>query len=254
LQLLAWIEIIALPNFGTLTGTAGRAVLFCFILRRALENQVMAETVALAAKSRTENGSQAARKLRRSGRIPAVLYGHKEDTVHLSVDLDEIVKALRHGARVVDLKTEGGKDEKALIRDLQWDHLGKSLLHVDFARVSLDERIHVTVRLELRGVAPGVNAGGVLDQPLHELEVECLAISIPETIRVNIGELQMGGVIHVKDLTLPEGVTAQSDPDAIVVHVTLPEAETEPGAIPEGGGAAEPEVIGKAKEEEESES
>ena len=142
----------------------------------------MAETVALVVKARNENGSQAARKLRRKGQVPAVLYGHKEATVHLSLDLDEFTKALRHGARVVDLKTDGGKDEKALIRDLQWDHLGKSLLHIDFARVSLDERIHVTVRLELRGIAPGVNAGGVLDQPLHEVEIECLAISIPETI------------------------------------------------------------------------
>jgi large subunit ribosomal protein L25 len=214
----------------------------------------MAETVALVVAARNESGSQAARKLRRKGLVPAVLYGHKEATVHLSLNLEEFTKALRHGARVVDLKTDGGKDEKALIRDLQWDHLGKSLLHIDFARVSLDERIHVTVRVELRGIAPGVNAGGVLDQPLHELEIECLAISIPETIRVNIAELQMGGVIHVKDLTLPEGVTTDADPDAIVVHVTLPAAETEPGAIPEAGGSAEPEVIGKAKEEEESES
>jgi large subunit ribosomal protein L25 len=214
----------------------------------------MAETVALVAQSRTENGSQAARKLRRKGILPAVLYGHKEATLHLSLNLEEVTKALRHGARVVDLKTEGGKEEKAFIRHLQWDHLGKSLLHVDFTRVSLDERINVIVRLELRGVAPGVNAGGVLDQPLHELEIECLAISIPESIRVTIAELQLGGVIHVKDLTLPEGITTKTDPDAIVVHVTIPAAEAEPGAIPEAAGTAEPEVIGKAKEEEETES
>lgn len=214
----------------------------------------MAETVTLGAKPRQENGSQAARRLRREGLVPAVLYGHKEATIMLTLNLDEVTKALRHGARVVDLKTEGGKEEKAFIRELQWDHLGKSLLHVDFTRVSLDERIDVTVRLELRGIAPGVTGGGVLDQPLHELEIECLAISIPESIRVNIGELQLGGVIHVKDLHLPEGVTTKVDPDAIVVHVTTPAVEAEPGAIPEAGGTAEPEVIGKAKEEEESES
>ena len=214
----------------------------------------MAETVALVAQSRQENGSQAARRLRRKGLVPAILYGHKEATIMLTLNLDEVTKALRHGARVVDLKTEGGKEEKAFIRELQWDHLGKSLLHVDFTRVSLDERITVTVRLELRGIAPGVNAGGVLDQPLHELEIECLAISIPESIRVNIAELQMGAVIYVKDLHLPEGITTTADPDAIVVHVTTPVAEVEPGAIPEAGGTAEPEVIGKTKEEEESES
>ncbi|HEV8062335.1 MAG TPA: 50S ribosomal protein L25 [Gemmataceae bacterium] len=214
----------------------------------------MAETVALVAQSRQENGSQAARRLRRKGLVPAILYGHKEATIMLTLNLDEVTKALRHGARVVDLKTEGGKEEKAFIRELQWDHLGKSLLHVDFTRVSLDERITVTVRLELRGIAPGVNAGGVLDQPLHELEIECLAISIPESIRVNIAELQIGAVIYVKDLHLPEGITTTADPEAIVVHVTTPVAEVEPGAIPEAGGTAEPEVIGKTKEEEESES
>jgi len=214
----------------------------------------MAETVTLGANARKENGSQAARRLRREGKVPAVLYGHKEATIMLTLDRDEVTKALRHGARVVDLKPEGGKEEKAFIRELQWDHLGKTLMHVDFTRVSLDERINVTVRLELRGIAPGVSGGGVLDQPLHELEIECLAISIPESIRVNIAELQLGGVIHVKDLHLPEGVTTSVDPEAIVVHVTTPSAEAEPGAIPESGGSVEPEVIGKAKEEEESES
>src|SRR5260370_1017877 len=176
----------------------------------------MAETVTLGAKPREENGSQAARRLRREGLVPAVLYGHKEAVIMLTLNLDEVTKALRHGARVVDLKTEGGKEEKAFIRELQWDHLGKSLLHVDFTRVSLDERIDVTVRLELRGIAPGVSGGGVLDQPLHELEIECLAISIPESIRVNIAELQLGGVIYEKDLHLPEGVTTKGEPDAMV--------------------------------------
>lgn len=211
----------------------------------------MAETIALSAKPRSERGSQAVRRLRRQGQVPAVLYGHKEETLAIKLSSDEVIKALRHGARVVDLKTEGGKEEKAFIRDLQWDHLGQHLLHVDFTRVSLDERIRVTVRLELRGTAPGVTAGGVLDQPLHDLEIECLAISIPESIRVPIGELQMDGVIYVKDLVLPAGVKTFADPEAIVVHVTKPLAEPEPTAVPEVPGAAEPEVIGRPKAEEE---
>jgi large subunit ribosomal protein L25 len=216
----------------------------------------MADSVFLETKPRSEHGSQAARRLRRQGLVPAVLYGHKEATVPLTLDGDEVMRAIRHGVRVVDLKTSG-KEEKAFIRELQWDHLGKTLLHVDFTRVSLDERITVTVRLELRGTAPGVAGGGVLDQPMHDLEIECLAIKIPESIRVSIAELQLGGVIHVKDLHLPEGVTTKVDPEAIVVHVTLPTAEPEPTAIVEpGAGTTEPEIIGrqKAAEEEESES
>ena len=211
----------------------------------------MAETVALVAQPRNENGSQAARKLRRKGLVPAVLYGHKEAAIHLSLDLDDDqgTAAWRLASSIKQKAARKKKPSSAICSGITW----AGVLHRFHACVAR-RAIHVTVRLELRGVAPGVNAGGVLDQPLHELEIECLAISIPESIRVNIAELQIGGVIHVKDLTLPEGITTKADPDAIVVHVTTPAAEPEPGAIPEGTGTAEPEVIGKAKEEEESES
>jgi large subunit ribosomal protein L25 len=205
----------------------------------------MAESVLLVTEPRVERGSNKAYQLRRRGRIPAVLYGHKEETLAVSLEHDAFFKALRQGARVVDLQTTG-KTEKALIRDVQWDHLGHEVLHVDFARVSAHERIVIEVRLEIRGIAPGVTAGGVLDQPLHNLQVECPALSTPDTIRVNIGELQIGQAIHVRDLKLPEGVVAKNDPDAIVIHVTTPAAEVE--AAPEvAATSAEPEVIGKQK-------
>src|SRR5262249_13697958 len=162
----------------------------------------MAESVVLETQPRTGRGTHEARRLRRKGRVPAVLYGHKEATVSVSLSGEELTKALRHGARVVDLK-EGGGLQKALIREGQWDHLGHDVLHVDFTRVAADERITVSVRIELRGTAPGVAGGGVLDQQVHSLSVECLAISVPESIRVNISELQIGGVIHVRELHLP---------------------------------------------------
>jgi large subunit ribosomal protein L25 len=115
----------------------------------------MAETTVLTAKARDGRGSQAARQLRRTGMVPAILYGHKEETLSLVVSDEELRAAIRHGARVVDLKTPA-KLEKALIKELQWDHLGKELLHADFYRVSADQRITLSVRLELRGTAPGV--------------------------------------------------------------------------------------------------
>jgi large subunit ribosomal protein L25 len=182
--------------------------------------------------------------------IPAVVYGHKEETLCVALPEAEIETAIRHGVRVVDLKANG-KEEKAFIRDVQWDHLGKELLHVDFTRVAADERIVVTVPIEIRGVAPGVNAGGTLDQPIHTLSVECLAISIPESIRVNVGELQIGNAIHVRDLVLPPGVTTTSDPDAIVVHVTTKLVEPEAPVAAEVSEQAEPEVIGRQKAEAE---
>jgi len=211
----------------------------------------MAESVAFVGEPRLARGTTEARRLRRNGLVPAVVYGHGEETLAITLPRAELVNAIRHGVRVVDLRA-GNKEEKALIKDVQWDHLGKELLHVDFARVSMDERIVVSVPLELRGTAPGVNAGGVLDQPIHSVSVECLAISIPESIRVNIHELQIDMAIYVRDLVLPPDVKVMTDPDAIVVHVTAPVAEPEPtAAAAEAPTAAEPEVIGRPKAEEE---
>ncbi|MBI3410847.1 MAG: 50S ribosomal protein L25 [Planctomycetes bacterium] len=214
----------------------------------------MAETVVLVAKDRSGRGSHGAKKLRQQGLIPGVVYGHKEATVSVALPHDELFKAVKAGARVIDLK-QGEKLQKALIRDLQWDYLGKDILHVDFARVSADERITLDVRVELRGTAAGAAAGGVIDQPLHNLVVECPVISVPESIRVNIAELQIGVAIHVRELTLPPGVVVKNDPDAIVVQMVQKQVEAEPtvAAVPAATELAEPEVITKKKEVPEEE-
>src|SRR5262245_34777759 len=167
----------------------------------------MADSVVLETKPRTERGTRNARRLRKKGVIPAVVYGHKEATLAIALAAEDLEKAIRHGVRVLDLKTDGNL-QKALISEVQWDHLGKEILHVDLTRVAADERITVSVNLEIKGVAPGVTAGGVLDQPMHQLSIECLAISIPESIRVNVNQLQMDGAIYVRDLVLPPDVKA----------------------------------------------
>jgi large subunit ribosomal protein L25 len=211
----------------------------------------MAESITLAAEPRDTKGTHEARRMRKQGSIPAVVYGHKEATLSLTVNRDDLYKLIRRGVRVVDLQAQG-KTEKALIRDVQWDHLGHDIMHVDFARVAADERIKIEVRIELRGTAPGVTAGGVLDQPIHSLMVECLAIAVPESIRVAINELQIEQAIHVKDLKLPEGVTTAVDPDAIVVQVAPKVEEVEAAAAP-AAEQAEPELIGRKEKVEEAE-
>jgi large subunit ribosomal protein L25 len=225
-----------------------------FLSFRNQESPAMAESFLLTAKSRTGNGSRTARKLRKQGLLPGVVYGHKEATVPVAVSREDFYKALRHNVRLVDLQTDS-KKEKALIREVQWDFLGMEVLHVDFARVSEDERIKVDVRLEIKGIAPGATTGGVLDQPMHMLHIECLAIEVPESIRVNIGQLQIGDAIHVKELELPAGVKALVDPEAVVVHVVAPrvEAETEAVAAPTATEQSEPEVIKREKEAKEEE-
>src|SRR5262245_33069491 len=119
----------------------------------------MAESVTLATQKRQPHGSAEARRLRKRGLIPAVLYGHKQETIALAIPLEEFATILRHHNRVVDLQIDGGQ-EKALIREVQWDHLGHDVLHVDFTRVGADERIQIEVGIELRGIAPGTGGGG----------------------------------------------------------------------------------------------
>lgn len=209
------------------------------------------ETVTLASEPREGRGKRAAKKHRKGGMIPAVLYGHKEAVVSVMLPRKEFETALRHRVRVIDLAA-GGKTETAIIQEVQYDHLGKEVLHVDFKRVSKDERVTVPVRIELKGTAPGQSAG-VLDQPLHELEIDCLAINIPESIKVNIGSLQLDQAIHVKDVPLPEGVVCRDDPDAIVVQIRAAAAEPETAAAPAEAAGTEPEIVGRRVKEEEAE-
>ena len=153
---------------------------------------------------------------------------------------------VRRGGRVVELK--GAVNEKALIRDLQWDTFGTHVLHVDFARVSEHERIEVKVAVELRGQAVGVKDGGVVEHFVHEVEIECEALSIPARLELNINDLKVGDSITAAELPLPSGVTLISDPDAVLVHCV--EARDEAEAAAPAAGAAEPEVIGRKPDEE----
>jgi large subunit ribosomal protein L25 len=210
----------------------------------------MADTVQLKTQPRKSFGSANARRLRKQGLLPAVIYGHKEEVLSVLLPRDELEKAVRKGVHIVDLEHDG-KVEKARIRELQWDHLGKEALHADFMRVSKDERIVIGVPVHLRGHAIGIGEGGVLDQPIHVLNVECPVLEIPEHIRVNVDKLKLGDAIHVKDLTLPPNVVAKADPDAVVVQVKAqrieepaPTAAAAPGTEA-AEGAAEPEVIKK---------
>ena len=207
----------------------------------------MAEIVLLPTEMREGRGTRTSEKLRKLGKVPAVVYGHKEKTISVSVGHDVLLSAVRHGARIVDVQLDG-KVEKAQIMELQWDYLGKVVLHVDFKRVSADERIQITVPVELKGIAPGIAGGGILDQPLHTLRIECPVLSVPDSIKVNINELQIDTQVHVRDLKLPEGVKVLDEGDAIVVQIKAALAEAEEGAT--GEGTAEPEIITARKKAE----
>lgn len=209
----------------------------------------MAETEPLVAEHREETGTAASRRLRRGGLIPAVLYGHKSDSLALTLRADQVHTVLRRGARLVDVEHDG-KSEKALLREVQWDTFGQEVLHVDLTRVSAGERITVEVQIELRGTSPGVREGGRLDHLMHAVEVECLATAIPESLRVSVNDLELNQSVTVADLELLPDVVVQAKPDSVVVQVTEVQEEAEEEAE---HAPVEPELIRKEKEEEESE-
>jgi large subunit ribosomal protein L25 len=208
----------------------------------------------LQAAKRPTLGSHATRRLRKEAQVPVVLYGHQLAPLHLSLAQRDVDSILHGGLRVVDLEI-GETRETALLKDVQYDAMGDHILHLDFNRIDVDERVRVTVRAELRGVPKGTEHGGVLDHVLQDLQVECPALDIPEKIRIDISVLGIGDAIHIRDLTPPPGVTFLQDRDAIVVVVHAPAvlAEAPAAAAAEGEAAAEPEVITARREKEEEE-
>lgn len=206
----------------------------------------MSKVVEISAKSRKPKGSHAAKRLRSQGQIPCVVYGHQEEVEHCSVDGTTFRRAFEmHHARMFTLKLDG-KSETVLVKDLQWDYLGKDMIHVDFERHSLSEKVKVIVPIELKN-QPKVTEGAALDQPTHEIHVECPAGQIPDSIVVDITNLTLGKPIHVSDLTVPPNATLLDNPEQVVVQLRLPGAqETEDLAATEG---AEPELIGDKGDE-----
>jgi len=204
----------------------------------------------LPAEGRGELGSTGARRLRRVGRLPAVLYGHGMEPMHLSVDRTQFEHLLTHGARVVSLIVNGA-EAHALIKDLQYDAYGSELLHADFQRLVAGQKVEVAVPVEVVGEPVGVRRdGGVLDQMLKELTVSCLPGLIPNIIRVDVHELAIGDSVTVSQVQWPEGVEPLAEGDQRVVAVLPPQVLAEEPVAEE---VKEPEVIRRAPREEEEE-
>lgn len=206
----------------------------------------MNETLLLEAQIRERTGSKAAARVRRQGQIPAIVYGHKQDPVAISLDAHDFIEGLRHGHRVLDVKV-GGKTQKMMIKELQYDHLGRDIVHVDLMRVDVTETVRVSVPIELKGTAQGTHEGGIIEEHADRIEVECIVTNMPESIVVSVKELGVGQAIHAGDVVLPDGVTLVSAPETLLVacHVVAAAKSTE--QLEEEAPAA-PEVIGEKKE------
>lgn len=208
-------------------------------------------TETLHAKKREASGTRACRRLRAEGEVPAVLYGHKEETVALQVSVDDLEKALRHHARMLELQVDDRKDT-VLLRAVQYDALGDEIVHVDFVRVAMDETITLEVPIQLKGKPKVEHA--VLQQTLGVLKIECLPSNIPDAIVVPAANLTLGQSIHVGDIVPPEGIKIVTDSEIIVATLTAAAAEEAIEAVAvEGETSAEPEVIGRKAEPDEEE-
>ena len=200
------------------------------------------QSATVTAEPRDQLGSRANKRLRDSGKLPGVIYGHKQAVVPITLPKKEVVRHLDKGAHLFAL-TVNGAAENVLVKDVQYDHLGMDVIHVDFARVDLTERVEVTVPLELKGDPKGEADGGVLTQVVSELEIECVVTDIPSAIVHNVSDMALDSVLHLRDVALPAGAKALQDPDLILA--TVKELAEEEAAE---GETAEPVVIGKAAE------
>ncbi|HAW30157.1 50S ribosomal protein L25 [Gimesia maris] len=199
----------------------------------------------ISATKREKLGSIESRHIRRAGRIPAVVYGHGQEPAHVSVDEHDLQDLVKNRERVFEIDLDG-KVEETMLRDLQWDTFGTQILHVDLIRINASERVTLEVPVRLRGTSPGATDGGILEQPLHALELDCLAHSIPDYISVKINALEIGDAIHVSDIEVPRGCKIHNDPELVVVHVLAHGAEE---AVPAGEEEAEVSEPAEATEE-----
>lgn len=190
---------------------------------------------------RKAGGSRESRRLRREGLVPANLYGHGEKNVELAVKREAVEAVARHGSRFVELT--GAVKTGAVVRELQWDALGSVPLHLDLLRVGKADRVKVRVPIDIKGECPGLRAGGVLNLVLHEIDLECPAEAIPDHVHAQVGHLEVGQTIRVRDLELPKGARAVTEAEETVVTCLVPGRKAEEAAVPTA--AAEPEVIGR---------
>ena len=212
-------------------------------------------TANLSANARTDRGKGAARKLRSSGQVPAVIYGSAREPQALAInekDLDRLLGTIAAESTVIELGVDGRRPTKTLIREIQRHPFKRQILHVDFQELVAGEKVTVNIPLVLVGTPEPVRAGdAIMDQVLREVEIEVDPSIIPSHIDLDVAELQLGHSLHISDLKLPEGVTVMDDPETTIVVLSVPRAaiETPAGGVEAVEEAAEPEVIGAKKEE-----
>jgi len=206
----------------------------------------MEKGLVLKAELREHTGTTAAAKLRAQGRIPVIVYGHKEEPVAVSLDAHDFVEGVHHGHRLFDIQL-GKKKQKMIVKDLQYDYLGKGIIHADLMRVSITEMVKITVPVELKGTAKGTHDGGIVEGHADHLELECKVAEIPEVIVVSVKDIGVGDALHAGDVELGPGMKLISDSSMLLVTCHLVAAAKSTEELEEQMPVA-PEIIGEAEQ------
>jgi large subunit ribosomal protein L25 len=216
-------------------------------------------TATLTATARTERGTGVARKLRQTGSVPAVIYGHGREPQSLAIntrEIDKLLSQISAASTVIEL-TVGGTTSKTLIREIQRHPVKRHIVHVDFQQLVAGEKVTVSVPLRFHGVPEGVRvSGGILEETMHQVHLRVDPAQIPDHVDVDVTNLTIGHNLHIRDITLPDGVTVLDEPGATVCLVAAPKAVVEEtGAVEAEPGVttAEPELIRKVKPDGEEE-
>ena len=215
------------------------------------------DNVSIVVHKRDVTGTRATKRLRKSGLIPGVIYGHGKDAVLFAVEPHALREALHTSAgmhAVLDVTVEGQKrGHKAIVKELTLDRVRNTVIHVDLQEIRLDETIETTVSIRFEGEPKGVKAGGMLDESTREVTVKGLVTAIPEHLVVDVSELDMNETLQVSDLVVPEGIEIMAEADEVLCSVLPPrkveEEVVEGEEAVEGVAAAEPEIVGKKEEE-----
>jgi len=215
------------------------------------------DNVSIVVHKRDVTGTRATKRLRKSGLIPGVIYGHGSDAVLIAVEPHVLREALHTSAgmhAVLDVTFEGQKrGHKAIVKEITLDSVKSTVIHIDLQEIRLDETIETTVSIHFEGEPKGVKAGGMLDESTREVTVKGLVTAIPEHLVVDVSELDMNETLQVSDLVVPEGIEIMAEPDEVLCSVLPPrKVEVEEGVEGEEGAvaaAAEPEIVGKKEEE-----
>ena len=212
------------------------------------------ETVTINTEKRESTGKENIKKMRNAGWIPGVYYANESkdgNTTLLKMEESELKRVLKKPGithHLLNISIDG-EIHRGIIKQIQRNPIKEKVLHIDFYGVRADQKITLTVPLLARGEAPGVKAGGVLELVMKEIEIECLPDAIPEYIEVNVSDLEIGDSIHLKDITVQEGITLTENLEDVVVVVTPPEVIAET-VSPEEGESSEPEVVKKGEKKE----